>query len=354
MLEPILIAILLAVLILSISVRIVERNIEIFLFFIGVIAVNVVHVLGGGAFWTVALVKDALFSPLMITCAVFIAGLLVLSLKNIVTGHVLKINNFLGEKLFCVLLIISLGLLSSVISAIIAAILLVEVVSFLRYNREFEIKLTVLGCFSVGLGAGLTPIGEPLSTICIAKLAGAPYHANFFFMLKNLGWYIVPGVLLCGLASLLFHPGVNTAGEVRLHENKNEGFVDVITRSLKVYIFIVGLILLGASFKPLIDKYVLGLPSLSLFWINILSAVTDNATLAAAEISPRMSLAQIQAALLGLLIAGGMLIPGNIPNIISAGRLGITSKEWSRTAIPLGLALMCLYFAVFSLIKFGY
>jgi predicted cation transporter len=309
--------------------------------------------LGGGAFWTVALAKEALYSPVTITTAVFVCGLLVLALKNTVTSHIQRINTFLGEKLFCVLLIISLGLLSSIISSIIAAILLVEIVSVLRYDREFEIKLVVLGCFSIGLGAGLTPIGEPLSTICIAKLAGAPYHANFFFLLKNLGWYLAPGVIFCGLASLFFRPGINSSGEARLHENSGENFADVIARTAKVYIFIAGLILLGASFKPIIDKYITSLSGAALYWINSVSAVTDNATLAAAEISPRMSLLQIQAALLGLLIAGGMLIPGNIPNIISAGRLGIKSKEWARTAIPFGLALMVIYFVVFSLTKFG-
>jgi predicted cation transporter len=49
---------------------------------------------------------------------------------------------------------------------------------------------------------------------------------------------------------------------------------------------------------------------------------------------------------MGLLISGGMLIPGNIPNIISASKLGITSKEWARLGLPLGLASMTLYFIV--------
>jgi len=45
---------------------------------------------------------------------------------------------------------------------------------------------------------------------------------------------------------------------------------------------------------------------------------------------------QINAALMGLLIAGGMLIPGNIPNIISANKLGITSKEWAKLGCTSG------------------
>ncbi len=49
---------------------------------------------------------------------------------------------------------------------------------------------------------------------------------------------------------------------------------------------------------------------------------------------------------MGLLIAGGMLIPGNIPNIIAAGKMGITSREWARLGIPLGLIIMALFFCI--------
>ena len=72
----------------------------------------------------------------------------------------------------------------------------------------------------------------------------------------------------------------------------------------------------------------------------MVSAILDNATLAAADIGPSLSVAQIKSALLGLLISGGMLIPGNIPNIITAHALHITSTEWARLGIPLGLIIM--------------
>jgi predicted cation transporter len=49
---------------------------------------------------------------------------------------------------------------------------------------------------------------------------------------------------------------------------------------------------------------------------------------------------------MGLLIAGGMLVPGNIPNIISASKLGITSKEWARLGVPIGLVSMVIYFVI--------
>jgi predicted cation transporter len=109
------------------------------------------------------------------------------------------------------------------------------------------------------------------------------------------------------------------------------------------------LIFLGQGFKPIIDSYISHMPVAVLFWINIVSAILDNATLTAAEIGPSMSLTQIISALLGLLIAGGMLIPGNIPNIISAGKLKIKSGEWAKTGLPVGLILMVIYFPVILL-----
>ncbi len=37
---------------------------------------------------------------------------------------------------------------------------------------------------------------------------------------------------------------------------------------------------------------------------------------------------EINAALMALLISGGMLRHGNIPHIVSAGKLGFTSGDW--------------------------
>jgi predicted cation transporter len=82
-----------------------------------------------------------------------------------------------------------------------------------------------------------------------------------------------------------------------------------------------------------------------LFWINSISAIVDNATLTAAEIGPSLTPAQQRAILMGLLISGGMLIPGNIPNIVAANRLGISSREWARVGLIAGLPLMALCFA---------
>jgi predicted cation transporter len=106
------------------------------------------------------------------------------------------------------------------------------------------------------------------------------------------------------------------------------------------------LIFLGTGFKPIIDAYISKLPAAGLFWLNSISAILDNATLAAAEVGPVMSMKQLAYALLGLIISGGMLIPGNIPNIIAAGKLKIKSKEWIAVGVPVGTSAMVLYFAV--------
>jgi predicted cation transporter len=58
---------------------------------------------------------------------------------------------------------------------------------------------------------------------------------------------------------------------------------------------------------------------------------------------------------MGLLIAGGMLIPGNIPNIIAASKLEITSREWAQVGVPLGFILMVVFFVIlFMLPWFGF
>ena len=53
-----------------------------------------------------------------------------------------------------------------------------------------------------------------------------------------------------------------------------------------------------------------------------------------------MDLPKIIAVVMGLLIAGGMLIPGNIPNIVAAGRLKISMREWAVLGIPIGLVII--------------
>jgi predicted cation transporter len=142
----------------------------------------------------------------------------------------------------------------------------------------------------------------------------------------------------------MFLEGEEGEGVPSLSEDRPETMADVFARAGRVYLFVMALTLLGEGFKPIIDAYIIRLPTAALYWINMISAILDNATLTAAEISPRMTLPQIRSVLMGLLIAGGMLIPGNIPNIIAAGKLEIGSREWARLGVPLGLVMMAIAF----------
>ncbi|MGH7838717.1 MAG: DUF1646 family protein, partial [Candidatus Binataceae bacterium] len=92
------------------------------------------------------------------------------------------------------------------------------------------------------------------------------------------------------------------------------------------------------------------LDATALFWGNTVSAALDNATLAAIE-ARGLADGRVRPALLSMIISGGMLIPGNIPNIICAGALKIRSGEWARIGIPIGLAMLGICFAVFFIMS---
>jgi predicted cation transporter len=340
-------------------IRRVEENLEVFLFACGVVALTISGFLseGGEVFgWNARIVVEALTAPLVITTVygipigivqiVLLVGLVMyIWFRQIQRGIEWLISHTSLYTIIFVIIVLS-GLLSSVISAILAAIILVEMVCALPLNRGDKVTLTVVSCFSIGLGAALTPLGEPLSTIAVAKLSGPPYFAGFDFLFNLLGIYIIPGVIVFGMVGVLLYHRSGLSEEALECRVQRDTIPQVVIRAAKVYIFIMGLIFLGEGFKPLILQYVIHIPSEGLYWVNSISAVLDNATLTAAEISPLLSELQIKSALMGLLIAGGMLIPGNIPNIISAGKIGITSKEWAKIGIPIGIATMAIYFAL--------
>jgi predicted cation transporter len=315
----------------------VESNLEAFLFAMGLVSATLSNA------WSAEVIHEGFVAPISITLAVLGAGVLFHYLRQYLDHLMRRVLVTVPLAVIVCAGIVILGLLSSVISAIIAALLLVEFITILPLHRHAEINLTIIACFAISLGAALTPLGEPLSTIVISKLSGAPYHAGFLYLAKLLGPYVVPTVILLGVAAIfLVHEAPEDTEASLAAEEAEEKLSEVFVRGGKVYIFVMALIFLGAGFKPLIDAYIIALPSQILFWVNMVSAILDNATLAAAEIGPTLSEAQIKSALLGLLIAGGMLIPGNIPNIIAAHSLHIKSTEWAKLGVPFGLVIMAV------------
>lgn len=335
----------------------IEHNLEAFLFVMGVLAVtlssfesheNLVTLYGNSipeVGWNMPLVMEAIEEPVIkgIVPAVLVAGLLFYYGREQVQSGINALLKVVPLKILVFVMIVILGLCASIITAIIASLLLVELINAMPMERKTRVNVAIIACFSIGLGAVLTPVGEPLSTIAITKLQGEPYNAGFFFLFNQLAVYIIPGCVAMGLLGMVF---TGKAAEVKqkVVSKSEETLKDVVVRAGKIYLFVMALLLLGSGMKIIIDKYILTIPPQIIYWVNMISAILDNATLTAAELSPMMGTDQIQAVLMGLLVSGGMLIPGNIPNIISAQKLSITSKEWAKLGVPLGLILMAAYF----------
>lgn len=329
--------VLLCILMLPLIIRKVEDHLEIFLFVAGLFSVAVS---GKISLHFISEVFGNIFLY-MITFAVLIGGFLFRATNKYILQFMDFVLTHIPLRVFIFALITVIGLISSFITAIIASLLLVELIEMLPISRSNKIKITVISCFSIGFGAILTPIGEPLSTVVATKL-----NLNFWYFLTNLGVYIIPPIFAFGLLGAFYGKKSNLASDELKFKIESQSSIDIILRAVKIFAFIIALDMLGVSFKPLVETYIVKLDTRILYWINTISAVLDNATLAAAEITPKMSDMQIKSVLLGLIISGGMLIPGNIPNIISAGKLKIKSSEWLKFGIPLGLFTMVTYYII--------
>jgi predicted cation transporter len=369
-----LIIIALLVLILPFLVKWCEHNLEFFFLIMGILAVSV-STLFGHNLWNGELILEALKAPVMIGSlpigifqVVLIFGLLIHFLNKPFYHAVNSLVNKISVKFFVFLLIVILGIISSVISVIVSAVILSEIAAALPIARNDRIKVVVAACFAVGLGAVLTPLGEPMSTILIQRLSGPPYYANFSWAISHFAIYVIPACFVLGIFGSLWI-GKERDQKIVMETADREGVVDhpvtneqavteyqetlrsVIMRAVKVFGFVAALVLLGAGLQPLIEWFLIKVPALALYWINMISAVLDNATLTAIEINAQMVLPKIIAVVMGLLISGGMLIPGNIPNIVAAGRLKISMKEWSRLGVPIGLVMLTVFFGI--LLIFG-
>ncbi|MGO9061430.1 MAG: DUF1646 family protein [Candidatus Binataceae bacterium] len=329
--------ILIAVLLGPIFVRPIERNIEVFFLAVGILA----PILAGRFGWPV--VRAAATEPVALTLAVLFFGIVARLGRPLLDKGIQFLRAAMPARLIYLTLIVSLGLLSSVITAVIAALLLVEAIAILKLDRQSEIGAVVLACFAIGLGSGLTPTGGPLAAIAITALG-----ADFWYLIRLLGPLVVAGIVIVGALSL-FIPPISTASLYAARPE--ESWRDIAIRAIRVYAFVAGLVGVSWGLRPLVSAYVSRMPQALLFWLNSISAVVDNAALTAAEMSPALGRSQQRAALMGLLISGGMLIPGNIPNIVAANRLGIRSGEWARVGLVIGLPLMALCFGVLYLLK---
>ncbi len=331
--------IIVAVLVLPFSVKKVEEELEIFLFIMGVISVSV------SKMWSKHLIVEALKEPIPISIAVLVMGFAFKFSRGKLIVFSTKLIKKYKPEFVVFSMIFLLGMLSSITTAIIASLILSEMITIMKFEREYEIKITVFGCFAIGAGAALTPIGEPLSTIVISKLKAEPHNADFFYLIKNLGEWIIPLVVLFSFLAVK-GASKNLSNREGLVEEYIETSKTIIFRAVKVYLFVMALVFLGTGIKPLTQTFITQLKPETLYWINSISAILDNATLAASQIIPELSDRQITFIVIGLIISGGLLIPGNIPNIICASKLNIKSKEWAKYGLLYGIPTMIIYFII--------
>jgi predicted cation transporter len=324
--------VLIAMLIGPIFIRPIERNIELFFLSLGVFTTLLTGQFG------LPMLRAAATEPVALTAAVLVFGLVGKLARSFFDDTIKAMRSALPARFLYLILIGALGLLSTVITAVVAALLLVEAMIMLKVDRESEVAVVVLSCFAIGLGSGLTPTGGPLAAIAISAIG-----ADFWYLVRLLWPFVLGGILIVSILGMFVAP----ASAKPLHISRTEEhWSDIVLRALRVYLFVAGLVGLSWGLRPLVAAYIDRVPQTLLFWINSISAIVDNAALTAAEMSPSLGLAQQRAALMGLLISGGMLIPGNIPNIVAANRLGISSREWARVGLVTGLPLMALCFVL--------
>ncbi len=317
----------------------IERNVELFFLLVGVLTACIM-----GQF-NAALLRAVLSEPLSFTVAVLVFGAAFRFLRDYLDQLLRGVVPVLGPRILCFCLAIILGFLAAFITPVVSALVFVEAISLLRCERRDEIAATVFACFAIGFGAGLTPLGMPGIAVVLRSL-----NAGFWYLAHLLGPFIVVGVVLAAVPILFL---TFASGKPLLAtEGKDSWRLVLLIRPGKVYVFIAGLVALSDGLRPVVDAYIHRLPDGLLFWINTISAVVNNSTLAAVEIGPSLSMNQQRAAFLGLLISGGALVTGNIPNIVAASRLGITSREWARIGLGTGALLLIVCFAVLRSMAF--
>ena len=317
--------------------RSIEERIEIFFLAIGLLAMT----LAGAWRWEVA--GRAASVPLGITLTVIVADIVFGRIRGQMDRAVGWAQARIAAPLLCGGAVFAIALLSAMLTSIVAALMLAEVVELMRLGPRARLQVAVAGCFAIGLGSSLTPLGGPLSTLAASGLG-----MGFGGLFRMLAPYVLPGMLTCAIVAGFFsyrEDGASLLAAAPTVVLIRESIILALVRGLEIYAFIAGLVLVGEAFSPLAARFVPRLGYSALFWTNTVSAAMDNATLVALEIHA-MDPARARGAIVALLVAGGMLIPGNVPNIVAAAVLRIQARDWAKIGVPIGLVLLVIYFAL--------
>ncbi|MBP5403692.1 MAG: DUF1646 family protein [Elusimicrobiaceae bacterium] len=169
-----------------------ESHLELFLLAIGAAAVTV----SGG--WNGALVHKTLATPVYVSFIVVVVSVIFNNYSRYIFRILFAFFRTLEPRYSFALLVLILGLISSLVSVTVAALILAEVLQVVNLEHNTTVKITVFACYAIGLGAVLTPLAEPMGLVINNALSGPPHHADFFFLLRHFFGWISPAI--CGLA----------------------------------------------------------------------------------------------------------------------------------------------------------
>ena len=319
--------------------RWVESHLEIFLLAVGAAAVTI----SGG--WSVDFIYETLQYPVNVAFIVLVVSVIFNNYSRYIFRVLFAFFRKLEPQYSFALLVFLLGITSSLVSVTVAALVLAEVLKVVNLERLSTVRITVFACYAIGLGAVLTPLAETLGLIINNALTGAPHFADFFFLMRHFFVWIAPAILLLSAAAGYSARHAGTTMQMHIREDK-ETYGSMLRRTWHIYMFVAALNLISAGLRPLAQSTITHLGGKVLFLANAVSVIIDNATLAAIEIVPTISMNDLIYMVIGLAAFGSMLVQGNLPNIVAAEKLGIKSREWASVAVPTGLVMMGAYFII--------
>lgn len=311
--------------------RRVEERYPLFLLGLGVLAAALSRGLNE------AVLVEALLRPLQL-CLALLAGALLFSF-----GHgplawaAATVSRRLGPRAATVVSVLAAAALAPFFTGAVAALFLVELLKAVPMGGQRRREVAVIGVSAVGLTAGLSATGSPAAAVVLANLSNAPAaNVTSWYLFDLVGPWVLAGALGLAAAAAAF------AGDGSDAEAPSEdplALWTILVLSGRLFASLAGLILLGAGVLPALEGMLRGFPPGGLYWLNAVSAVLDNAALAAVEFEPGMLQNQIRFAYCGILAADPFFVIAGAPNMIAADRLRITAGQWASVGIPVGTAL---------------
>jgi predicted cation transporter len=136
MITIVLVLILFVILLLPLLVKKVEHNLELFLLIAGVVTLLISHLLGREPLLSLRFAESVFMEPVKLTVATLVFGLVFRAIREPLKKKIVAFEIRLGPQAFAFLLILILGLTSSVVTAIIAALILCEIVSDIKLDKN--------------------------------------------------------------------------------------------------------------------------------------------------------------------------------------------------------------------------